>query len=383
MRSFKLKALAAALVTTFLLGSSVVMADTTRTIRPGTYLCPGDTISVSSDTWIKKDDEPGQGVICLSENQYRLDDMFEWNAGYGQWSLDILYEGSRSKGHFLYGYRWATGNEHPLFLKCNGGEGTESNPYTFELIYDEDLAITPGTVIYLGESFTLNSDAWLVLDDHVPAFIPMMQVQSGEYRYRHPEWDASWQQWELILDFLSEDSERYVYYGYNYATPDEEPVALMVTYGLGLESDAPLFLELVTPMYRLYNPNSGEHFYTSNPAERSNLISVGWNDEGIGWYAPIHSNTPVYRLYNPNAGEHHYTTDVAERDNLVSLGWNDEGIGWYSDDSRRVPLYRQYNPNEFANNHNYTTSLEENNWLVSLGWQAEDIGWYGVGYQIL
>ena len=132
-------------------------------------------------------------------------------------------------------------------------------------------------------------------------------------------------------------------------------------------------------MYRLYNPNSGEHFYTSNIYERNNLISLGWNDEGIGWVAPASSNTPVYRLYNSIGGEHHYTTSVAERDSLIAAGWTYESIGWYSDDNQTVPLYRQYNPNEFANNHNYTTSLDENNWLVSLGWQAEGIGWYGVG----
>ncbi len=132
-------------------------------------------------------------------------------------------------------------------------------------------------------------------------------------------------------------------------------------------------------MYRLYNPNSGEHFYTSSLGERNNLISLGWNDEGIGWIAPRTSDTPVYRLYNQYGGEHHYTTSIAERNHLISVGWNDEGIGWYSDDEQTVPLYRQYNPNAFANNHNYTTSLSENNWLVSIGWHAEGIGWYGVG----
>lgn len=130
-------------------------------------------------------------------------------------------------------------------------------------------------------------------------------------------------------------------------------------------------------MYRLYNPNSGEHFYTSSEAERTNLMIAGWNDEGVGWIAPRSSNTPVYRLYNQYGGEHHYTTNLSERNHLISLGWNDEGIGWYSDDDNTVPLYRQYNPNAFANNHNYTTSRSENNWLVSLGWQAEGIGWYG------
>ena len=132
-------------------------------------------------------------------------------------------------------------------------------------------------------------------------------------------------------------------------------------------------------MYRLYNPNSGEHFYTANEAERNTLIGLGWNDEGIGWIAPSYSNTPVYRLYNENAGEHHYTMSIGERDALVEAGWKYEGIGWYSDDSQRVPLYRQYNPNAFANNHNYTTSLRENDDLVALGWRAEAIGWYGIG----
>ena len=58
-------------------------------------------------------------------------------------------------------------------------------------------------------------------------------------------------------------------------------------------------------MYRLYNPNSGEHFYTSNSIERDNLASAGWTSEGTAWMAPVSSNTPVYRVYNPNSGEHH------------------------------------------------------------------------------
>ncbi len=131
-------------------------------------------------------------------------------------------------------------------------------------------------------------------------------------------------------------------------------------------------------MHRLYNPNSGEHFYTADENERNNLVSVGWKYEGIGWTAPITSDKPVYRLYNQNGGEHHYTLDASERDFLVSLGWKFEDIGWYSADTDGIPLYRQYNPNAFANNHNYTADKSENDWLVSLGWKAEGIGWYGV-----
>ena len=132
-------------------------------------------------------------------------------------------------------------------------------------------------------------------------------------------------------------------------------------------------------MYRLYNPNSGEHFYTSNSTEKDNLVTEGWSDEGIGWVAPEKSNTPVYRLYNANAGDHHYTMDAKERDNLISAGWKDEGTGWYSDDDKTVPLYREYNPNAVTGTHNYTTDKAEHDSLVNAGWKDEGIGWYGIG----
>ena len=131
-------------------------------------------------------------------------------------------------------------------------------------------------------------------------------------------------------------------------------------------------------MYRLYNPNSGEHFYTASEKEKEDLVAVGWKYEGYAWKAPKTSKTPVYRLYNPNAGDHHYTTSVAEKNNLVTVGWNYEGIGWYSDDKKGVPLYRLYNPNAKAGAHHYTTSINEKNNLMNAGWKYEGLAWYGM-----
>jgi hypothetical protein len=139
----------------------------------------------------------------------------------------------------------------------------------------------------------------------------------------------------------------------------------------------------VVTMYRLYNPYSGEHFYTSEVTEKIVLLDAGWNDEGVGWAAPETSSTPVYRLYSGT--DHHYTVDAVERDYLVSVGWKYEGIGWYSDDSQGVALLRQYNPyvnpNAATNNsgsHNYTADTVENDALVKAGWKAEGIAWYGL-----
>ena len=131
-------------------------------------------------------------------------------------------------------------------------------------------------------------------------------------------------------------------------------------------------------MYRLYNPYSGEHFYTASAYERDVLVGLGWHDEGVGWIAPDTSGIPVFRLYNSYAGDHHYTVSAFERDHLVELGWTDEGVGWYSAGENGVPIYRQYNPYARTGAHNYTTSEHEAMALVELGWLYEGIGWYGL-----
>lgn len=131
-------------------------------------------------------------------------------------------------------------------------------------------------------------------------------------------------------------------------------------------------------MFRLYNPNSGEHFYTASEYERDSVVKAGWDYEGVGWIAPDEGD-PVYRLYNPNAGDHHYTTSAFERDSLVRAGWDYEGIGWYSADKENgVPLLREYNPNAATGTHNYTVSQFEHDYLVSIGWNDEGIAWYAV-----
>ena len=142
-------------------------------------------------------------------------------------------------------------------------------------------------------------------------------------------------------------------------------------------------LVAANPMNRLYNPNSGEHFYTADVKEKEALVNLGWNDEGYGWVAPkkASNDKPVYRLYNPNAGDHHYTMSKEERNTLVAYGWKDENVGWYSAEDashngKTVTVWRQYNP--YANgagSHNYTTDRAENNYLVSLGWIYEGAAW--------
>ena len=125
-------------------------------------------------------------------------------------------------------------------------------------------------------------------------------------------------------------------------------------------------------LFRLYNPNSGEHFYTTSATERDFLESVGWNYEGVEMLVVKSDGEPIYRLYNPNVGDHHYTASEKERDWLVTLGWVYEGVAWQAA-KEGAEVYRLYNPNAYAGAHHYTTSARERDGLVAIGWNYEGV----------
>lgn len=148
------------------------------------------------------------------------------------------------------------------------------------------------------------------------------------------------------------------------------------------------------PVYRVYNPNSGEHLYTPNRFESQTLVTLGWQDEGIAWLAPKpyiteddfnHPNDfagdAIFRFYNPNAGDHHYTTNLAEGRHLLSVGWKEDRVAFPSAYAGGHPIYRLYNPNAVAGAHHFTTNGAERDMLISAGWQYEGIGFYAIGLE--
>jgi hypothetical protein len=105
-------------------------------------------------------------------------------------------------------------------------------------------------------------------------------------------------------------------------------------------------------MFRAYNPDSGDHFFTTSLAEFENAILNGFNDEttnstGFG-VLPIQfsGSLPLYRMYNPNAGLHYYTIDFVERDSLIGNGYlfeKVEGFLFTSRTDATVEIRRIYN----------------------------------------
>jgi hypothetical protein len=116
-------------------------------------------------------------------------------------------------------------------------------------------------------------------------------------------------------------------------------------------------------MYRALNPTTNDHFYTTSLGEFENAIQNGFIDEttdrtGFGVLADQFSGSqPLYRLYNPVAGLHYYTTNSAERDSLVTQGnvfEKVEGFLFVSQTGPTVEILRLYNVVEGS--HLYTAS---------------------------
>lgn len=145
---------------------------------------------------------------------------------------------------------------------------------------------------------------------------------------------------------------------------------------------------LMRDVYRVFNKNSGEHFFTESSNEAITLQNEGWTIEGFAWEAPSTGATekvegqtshfnhfaPVYRVYNPNSGEHVYTESNYEATSLAKIGWRKEGIAFNS--GGNTPVYRLYNPKAGVGAHFVTMSSYEKSVLVKSGWSYEGIAWY-------
>ena len=129
-----------------------------------------------------------------------------------------------------------------------------------------------------------------------------------------------------------------------------------------------------TLMYRLYNPYSHEHLFSTDTCERNYLTRIGWKDEGIvGAVSLVGTEGGVYRLYNSSTGEHHYTSDTDELKRCVDAGWKNEGIMFYSQGD--VKMVSMYNPYEKKFYHHYTSDEDEIAKMVKAGWKREEVKW--------
>lgn len=75
------------------------------------------------------------------------------------------------------------------------------------------------------------------------------------------------------------------------------------------------------PVWRLYSGKT--HLFTADPVEKTRLLSLGWKDEGQAFVSG--GSRPIYRMYNPHSGEHLLTSSLKEHDAATKAGWRCEG----------------------------------------------------------
>ncbi len=176
----------------------------------------------------------------------------------------------------------------------------------------------------------------------------------------------------------------------------------------GTGAPQPQPLDFTAKFFRLFNPVAGFHFFTTSLAERNNVVvNFKWRDESNSSGALCLFNRPqalvtdlsgtlravagqpVFRLYNPNAGFHFYTLNRGEAELVERAGWRWEKgkpggsapEGYLSTSLASgvplVPISRFYNLR--AGYHLYTTHAGEISALrrATQDWREEGILGYG------
>lgn len=124
-------------------------------------------------------------------------------------------------------------------------------------------------------------------------------------------------------------------------------------------------------IYRLYNPNSGEHLLVNNVEEANVCLAAGWVSNGLAFITLKKSSEPVIRM---RAEMHTYVNTLAEFDALWEAGWVPEQTAFYA--GGNIPVYRVYNPNN--GDHLFTVNENEKGWLVTVGWINEGVRFYAI-----
>ena len=224
------------------------------------------------------------GVLYVSYNA-ASDTLYLSMSGYGEENAWGIFEG------ILKG-EWAG---QPLYVFAGGG--SDGDTLSTGHVYLDNLEVETGTVIEASLS---------------PVYHFKATTATGENHF----YTMSDTEKEKVL---KKGGSTYVGVAF-YAFPDDsDPVC--------------------KPVYRFYSKKTGSHFYTMNEDEKNGLMGVwGWVYEGIAFYAySIGSQPdwagPVYRFWSATYGSHFYTTDEAEKNNMInklSNVWTYENIAWYA-----------------------------------------------------
>ena len=137
------------------------------------------------------------------------------------------------------------------------------------------------------------------------------------------------------------------------------------------------------PLFRLYNSQIKDHYYTTIPAHRDNAIAQkNYLFEKVECYLSDRpfgpDSKPLYGLYSASLNTHFYTSDDTVRTAKLAAGFQDEGIVGYLYSSANDDAFPLAQLEHIANTDNFYTinSFEYDNATQYLGFANRGIvGW--------
>lgn len=147
-----------------------------------------------------------------------------------------------------------------------------------------------------------------------------------------------------------------------------------------------------TTLFRFWSNAKQVHFYTTNVAERDNIIAndPSWSYEGPAYKVGSLDNSAnckdtsmskVYRFWNPSVMHHFYTINEEEKNGLISgnPNWDYEGVGFCATPNAQSgldPIYRFYSDSKKS--HFFTINEAEKNEILTKdpSWTYETIAYY-------
>lgn len=131
-------------------------------------------------------------------------------------------------------------------------------------------------------------------------------------------------------------------------------------------------------VFRLYQPATGDHFYTMSSIEAAQALRLGYVEEGVPF--ANEQNRPalidVFRFYNAVSGDHFYTTSVEERDEVINKidDYIYEGIAFQvaaGAEPGTAPIHRFFDAG--SGDHMYSFDPYEG---LASGYVYEGIAWH-------
>jgi hypothetical protein len=144
--------------------------------------------------------------------------------------------------------------------------------------------------------------------------------------------------------------------------------------------------EQLNEVYRFYDTVTSDHFYTTNIAEKNNILAnnPAYHYEGVPWATPDQSpgTIDVFRFFDTVHGDHFFTTSTSERDSIIRNipSYNYEGVAFqaYANAGAAggVTLGRFYNTQTGL--HHYSANADEtfgiNHGAAGANWVDEGPG---------